>query len=378
MKRRKQVLITLLFIIGTFISFNHFSCTNSISNDQLVFGNQDESPLKRDGEISKAWDIQQSFRKIYELYKDRVVYISTEQSVQLPRHPFYELFNVPRERKETGLGSGFVVSKDGFICTNFHVIAPNNYIVEKITVIAEGEAYQAKVQGFDQAKDIALLKIEPKKQLKPVFIGDSESVQVGDWAIAIGNPFGLAKSFTVGVISAIGRNIDEKDGEPYIQTDVAINPGNSGGPLINIKGEVVGINRMIFSKSGGYMGIGFAIPANRVKEILENLKKQKYVQKGYIGVALIPMTRYIARQLRWRFDDFGAVVESVIPEGPADRAGIIPGDIIYAINDKKINSINELIQIIEKTGAGKKIKLYVWRRGQRIRFTLIIAAKPIK
>ncbi len=378
MFKRINYILAFALILGVGIFFNYFSCAPHSENNPIVFGSQEVSPLKNDSEVQNAYAVQGSFQKIYELYKDRVVYISTEQRVQLPRHPFYDLFNIPpQQQKQTGLGSGFIVSRDGFICTNYHVIAPGGYIVEKITVVAEGEKYQARVQGFDKLKDIALLKIKPKKSLKPVYLGDSEKVKVGDWAIAIGNPFGLAKSFTVGVISAVGRNIDDKDGEPYIQTDVAINPGNSGGPLINIDGEVVGINRMIFSKSGGYMGIGFAIPANRVQEILDNLKKQKYVQKGYLGVALLPLTPEIIRQLKWpRKYGFGVVVESTLSGGPADTAGLQRGDIIYAVNKKKLGGVNDLIRRVEKSGAGSEITLYVWREGRKLKFTIILASKP--
>ena len=211
-------------------------------------------------------------------------------------------FGIPRERTRTGLGSGFVLSEDGFICTNFHVVAPNGTIVDKITVVLNGTSYKAEVQGYDQPNDIALLKINPDKKLLPVYLGNSDDVQVGDWAIAIGNPFGLDKSFTVGVISAIARHDlgGKNDRRSYFQTDAAVNPGNSGGPLINIRGEVIGINRMIFSQSGGYMGIAFAIPMNRVKPAIEQLKLKKKIQQGYIGIQPIPMNPQLAARFGWR------------------------------------------------------------------------------
>jgi serine protease Do len=202
-------------------------------------------------------------------------------------------------------------------------------------------------------------------------------VKVGDWAIAIGNPFGLSKSFTVGVISAVGRtNIDE-DGDPYIQTDAAINPGNSGGPLINIRGEVIGINRMIFSKSGGYMGIGFAIPVNGVKDNLASLQNQKHFQKGFIGISLLPLSEEIAAQLRWT-ENYGAVVENTMPGGPAESSGLRRGDIIYGANGKKVRSINDLVREIEKSGPGVKIQLDVWRQGVKMKFFLVTKAKPVE
>ncbi|MGL4370665.1 MAG: trypsin-like peptidase domain-containing protein, partial [Spirochaetota bacterium] len=272
MPRMKRVLIMLpVAALACFIALHSLSCKSN--RDSSVFGVQEESPLKNSSDVENAWEIQDTFRRIYDLYKDRVVFISTEQQVKLPYHPFNELFGIPRVQKQTGLGSGFILSEDGFICTNFHVVGPNGRIVDKITVIIDNDSYKAEVRGYDPKVDIALLKIEPKKKLLPVFLGDSDEVKVGDWAIAIGNPFGLSKSFTVGVVSATGRKEVSNDRESYIQTDAAINPGNSGGPIINIKGEVIGINRMIYSQSGGYMGIGFAIPISRVKAVLDQLKK---------------------------------------------------------------------------------------------------------
>jgi serine protease Do len=372
MSKKKIFLVVVL--VSCMVAGGYFSCTRS--EVDTVFGEQQDSPLKNDSSAQPAWQIQQTFRKIFEIYKDRVVYISTEQTVRLPYNPFSEMFGIPRQQTRTGLGSGFILSEDGFICTNFHVIAPNGTVVEKVMVIAEGENYQAEVRGFDEYNDIALLKINPRGKLKPVYIGDSSEVEVGDWAIAVGNPFGLANSFTVGVISATGRtNIDGDDNVPYFQTDVAINPGNSGGPLINIKGEVIGINRMIYSKSGGYMGIGFAIPMNEVRDRLETLKQQHFIQKGYIGVTLWPMNEMLARQLGWN-SRYGAVVNQPMPGGPAQQAGIQQGDVIIAINGKEIRSVHDLVREIEKISAGSLVELTIWRRGATMKVQLKTAAKP--
>jgi len=385
MEIRKKLLFNkrknIIFIIAlTIIIFTiYFSCSINESEQNLLGGDV-SSPLKNDTGVSKAWDIQNTFRRVYQLYKDRVVFITTEQSISLPDHPFYEMFNIPRMQKAKGLGSGFIISEDGFICTNFHVIAPNGRVVERVSVIIDEKTYKAEVRGFDEHKDIAILKINPEMKLKPVFFANSDEVEVGDWAIAIGNPFGLSKSFTVGVVSATGRqNLDQNadPSETYIQTDAAINPGNSGGPLINIRGEVVGINRMIFSKSGGYMGIGFAIPINSVKDRLAQLKDQKYFQKGFIGVALQPMTEDIAQKLNWD-SPYGAIVENTIPGGPADAAGLEPGDIIYGVNNNPIQSIDDLIKAVEKIGAGNKILLNISRYGKKMKFTITTSSKPYK
>ncbi|MDA3899777.1 MAG: trypsin-like peptidase domain-containing protein [Spirochaetes bacterium] len=373
MKRKLIAIPSALILILAAIVY--FSCKKPANENELI-GLDRKSPLRNDSEIRKAWDIQKSFRKVYTLYEDRVVFISTEDSVTLPHHPFYELFGIPRVQKQTGLGSGFIISEDGFICTNFHVIAPQNRVVEKITVIIENDTYEAEVRGFNIEKDITILKIEPKTELNPVFFGDSDTVQVGDWAIAIGNPFGLSKSFTVGVVSATGRkNIDMADNSSFIQTDAAINPGNSGGPLLNIHGEVIGINRLIYSKSGGYMGIGFAIPVNSIKELMIELKDKKYVQKGFIGIALTPIEKSYADKLGWSYS-FGILVAQVQQGGPAYLAGIRPLDIVYAVNGKKISNIDDFVEMIEKSNPGDKLKIGVWRNGRRIDFFVETTSKP--
>lgn len=372
---KKTIVLYTLIFAAILALLTYFSCSNSGSKSRAT-GYDEDSPIKNDIDIKSAWNIQKAFRKIYDLYHDRVVFISTEERVTLPDHPFYELFGIPRIQKQTGLGSGFIISSDGFICTNFHVIAPGGTIVEKVTVIMENDRYEAEVRGFDAKKDIAILKIKPKDSLNSVFFGNSDQVEVGDWAIAIGNPFGLSKSFTVGVVSATARkNIELDDNSSFIQTDAAINPGNSGGPLINIRGEVIGVNRMIFSKSGGYMGIGFAIPINSIKELMEDLKQIKYVHKGYIGVSLHPMDADFAQRLGWP-NNYGVIIESIMAGGPADAAGLERFDIIYAINGMKVTDINDMIAIIEKAGPNKRILLNIFRTGKKYRVEVETTKKP--
>jgi len=355
--------------LACFVIIHNLSCKSEKAS--TVFGVQEESPLKNDSDVENAWEIQGTFRKIYDLYKDRVVFISTEQQVQLPYHPFNEFFGIPRTQKQTGLGSGFILSEDGFICTNFHVVGPNGRIVDKITVIIDKDSYKAEVRGYDPKIDIALLKIEPKKKLQPVFLGNSDDVRVGDWAVAIGNPFGLSKSFTVGVVSATGRKEVSDDREAYIQTDAAINPGNSGGPLINIRGEVIGINRMIYSQSGGYMGIGFAIPITRVKSLLEDLKKGKPVKRGYFGASMDDIPPMAAMQLDWGYD-FGGLITAVQRGGPAANAGIRKYDIIYAYDGHELRDIGAFAAFVESRKPGESIELMGWRGGQKIQFKVKI------
>ncbi|MFW6364867.1 MAG: S1C family serine protease [Spirochaetota bacterium] len=373
MKTINRAIYMFVLYAALFISFT--ACRNG-NNDGKIQDFDKKSPLRDDSDIQKSWEIQKSFQKIYDLYEDRVVFISTEDRVTLPYHPFYEFFGIPQVQKQTGLGSGFIVSENGFICTNFHVIAPDNRVVDKVTVIIGDKRYEAEVRGFDAQKDVAILKIEPDMQLKPVFFGSSDNVQVGDWAIAIGNPFGLSKSFTVGVVSATGRkNIDLSTNAGFIQTDAAINPGNSGGPLLDIRGEVIGINRMLYSKSGGYMGIGFAIPINSVKELILELKDKKYVHKGFIGIALAPLNSQLRDELGWNRPD-GIVVANVQPGGPAHEAGIQSGDIIINANGTRIKSPEDFIAIIEQTEPGSTVQLTVWRDGNRRNITVETIRRP--
>lgn len=376
---------TILFVgICTVVVILFVWCRPDGIGDESIFGSKEESPLKKSDEVVKAWDVQTSFREIYELYSDRVVFISTEQTVKLPQHPFFndpffrDFFGMPkkprsRTRKRTGLGTGFILSEDGYICTNHHVVAR----VDKVKVKINEKVYDAKVVGTDEYTDIALLKIEPDEKLKPVFLGDSDSVRVGDWAIAIGNPFGLDKTFTVGVISATGRKDVDLMGrsQSHIQTDASINPGNSGGPLINIHGEVIGINRMIYSRTGGSLGIGFAIPINGAKAVLAQLKKYKKIKRGYIGVSIVPLSEQYAGQLGLETND-GALVGAVVAQSPAARGGIRVGDVILRAGGKEIKDFGDLVAVVEKTPIGKTLKIVVWRNRNRVSLFITVAERP--
>ncbi|HNR88118.1 MAG TPA: trypsin-like peptidase domain-containing protein [Spirochaetota bacterium] len=342
------------------------------------FGADGKSPISSSS--SRAWDMQKTFREIYDLNNDRVVFISTEQTVQMPQNPFFndpffrDFFGMPRgqqqprTQKRTGLGTGFVLTDDGYICTNAHVVSrmdrTGNIIgpLERVKVKVGDTTYDAIVVGADGRTDIALLKINPKTKLNPVYLGDSDTVRVGDWAVAIGNPFGLDKTFTVGVISAVARkDVGMMGGsQTHIQTDASINPGNSGGPLININGEVIGINRMIYSNSGGSLGIGFAIPINQAKAVLEDLKKFKKVKRGYIGVHIAPLTDEHVKELGLKNTE-GARVDAVLNGGPSAKAGMRVGDVILSVDGTKVNSPGALIEIVEKMPIGKTLKIEVWR-----------------
>jgi len=375
MKKIFIIIPVLVIIIAAGI--NHFSCSKDGQN--VLFGNSGISPIKSEVESTKAFELQNIFRKIFNQYKDSVVFITTEQLVKV-RNPFFddpimrEFFRKgsgSKIQKRTGLGTGFILSEDGYISTNHHVING----VDKIVVNVNETSYEAKIIGTDERTDIALLKIEPKGKLTPVYFGDSDKVQVGDWAIAIGNPFGLDKTFTVGVVSAIGRRDVDFMGGSHIQTDASINPGNSGGPLINIYGEVIGINRMIYSKNGGYMGIGFAIPMNTAKSILAQLQKNKKVKRGYIGVSIIPISNEVAKQIGLE-ENHGAFIGEVVNGSPAEKGGIRVGDVIVQINNKNIIDIKDMFQAMEEAAIGESIAVSIWRNGELKKLYINIKERP--
>ena len=343
-----------------------------------------ESPLKNQFKGTAVYDLQNAFHEIFNLYKDSVVFISTEKTVQLQRtnpflnDPFFRRFfgpgsNRPQTRRQSGLGTGFIISKDGHIATNHHVVAE----VDTVTVTVNKKDYPAKVIGSDEITDIALLKIDAtgEETFKPAHFGDSDMVQVGDWAVAIGNPFGLDRTFTVGVISAIAREDVDQLGNSHIQTDASINPGNSGGPLLNLDGEVVGVNRMIYSQSGGSMGIGFAIPINVARRILEDLQTHGKVRRGYIGVQIAPLTEEFARELGLESNE-GALVGSVLPGGPADKGGLRERDVIIEADGELIKDYRSLVDIVSKKEIGKNIKITVWRDKKKAGMWVTVAERP--
>ena len=303
-----------------------------------------------------------------------VVNISTTQVVkQSPLAPFFkgpfqEFFGDDffkdffgdqgqQEFRTQSLGSGFIINEEGYILTNNHVVEHAEEIIIKL---ASGEEYPAKVIGKDPKTDIALLKIDPKEKLPVVVFGDSDKLQVGEWVVAIGNPFGLGHTVTAGIVSAKGRVIGAGPYDDFIQTDASINPGNSGGPLFNIRGEVVGINTAIIS---GGQGIGFAIPINMAKNIISQLKERGKVVRGWLGVSIQEVTPELAKSFGLKKPK-GALVSSVSEGDPADKAGIKPGDIIVEFDGKDVHDYRELPRIVASTPPGKKVKIKVIRKGK--------------
>ena len=263
----------------------------------------------------------------------------------LPKRPF----------KQRSLGSGFIINRDGVILTNNHVVENADEIIVKL---ANDKEYKAKVLGRDAKTDIAVIKIEDVPDLTPVALGDSDALRVGEWVMAIGNPFGLEHSVTAGIVSAKGRYIGQGSYDQFIQTDAAINPGNSGGPLINLKGEVVGINSAIFSRSGGNIGIGFAIPVNLAKDELPDLEQKGKVTRGWLGVMIQKITPEIADSLGLT-DATGALVADVMKDGPAAEAGIKVGDVIVEFDGHAVKDSTELPLLVARTPVGKSVKVKI-------------------
>ena len=287
-----------------------------------------------------------------------------EQKNEEPPAPSEERDDVSR-----GVGSGFIISQDGYVMTNAHVIDGASEVTAKLT---DGREFKAKVIGVDARSDVAVLKIDGAN-LPTVVIGSSAKARVGEWVIAIGSPFDLDNSVTAGIISAKGR--ETGDFLPFIQTDVAVNPGNSGGPLINMRGEVVGINAQIFSKSGGYMGISFAIPIDDAVRVADQLKSSGHVTRGLLGVYLGDVSKEVAESLGLP-DAKGAVVGRIQKGGPAEKAGIQDGDIILKLDGFVIDKSVELRRLVAEKPPGVKIKLGIWRKGAAKDISVVLTALP--
>jgi len=324
------------------------------------------------------------FTELVENQGSTVVNISTMQSTrnplipQIPNlqedDPFYEFFRRftpqpgPREFQSQSLGSGFIISADGYILTNAHVVDA----AEEITVkLNDKREFKAKVMGADRRTDVALIKIEASG-LAAVRFGDPTKLKVGEWVVAIGSPFGFENTVTAGIVSAKGRSLPQENFVPFIQTDVAVNPGNSGGPLFNLRGEVVGINSQIYSRTGGFMGLSFAIPIDVANNIAQQLRTAGRVTRGRIGVVIQPVTKELA-------DGFGlsrpqgALVNSVEKGGPADKSGIEPGDVILKFDGKAVNASEDLPRIVGGTRPGGRVTVHIWRNKAGRDLQLVVA-----
>ncbi len=324
--------------------------------------------------ISYSKSVPASFADLAEKLMPSVVNISTTQTITTNANPFpfqfppgspfedmFKDFGTPQERKTSALGSGFIIDAKGIVITNNHVIQGAEDVVVRVNGDKE---YEAKILGADPEMDIAVLKIKSTDKFIPVKFGDSDKARIGDWVIAIGNPFGLGGTVTSGIVSARNRSIGLSRYEDFIQTDASINVGNSGGPLFNINGDVIGINTAILGQSGS-IGIGFAIPSNSAKIVIDQLIKYGETKRGWLGVRIQDVTKEIA-EIEKLDKPRGALVASVAPDSPSYKAGIKSGDIILEFDGKTINEMKELPLIVAQTTVGKTVDIKVWRNKKEI------------
>jgi serine protease Do len=324
--------------------------------------------------LSNSQSVPESFADLAEKLMPSVVNISTTQTVVTSSNPFpfqfppgspfedmFKEYGSPQERKSSALGSGFIIDEKGIVVTNNHVIQD----AEDIVVIVNGDQeFKAKVIGADPLSDIAVLQLETKEKFIPVKFGDSDKARIGDWVIAIGNPFGLGGTVTSGIISARNRSIGLSRYEDYIQTDASINSGNSGGPLFDMNGDVIGINTAILGRSGS-VGIGFSIPSNSANIVIKQLLEFGETKRGWLGVRIQDVTKEIA-EIEQLDEPRGALVASVADKSPSDKAGVKAGDIILEFNGEIIREMKELPIIVAKTEVGKKVDVKIWRNKKEI------------
>lgn len=370
MKSFSLILCTILLSVSAFLS----GCDRkdgALYYDSSRTGTA-EAPVK---EVPK--DIlatQQAFTTLVKQVTPSVVNISTISRKKLMPSPFqfspfFEEFfgdRQPRYRRDTSLGSGFIINRDGYILTNDHVVRDAESI--KVKLSNENE-YDGKIVGRDPKTDIAVIKIDSREGLPVAVLGDSDKLLVGQWAVAIGNPFGLDRTVTVGVVSATGRsNMGIETYEDFIQTDASINPGNSGGPLLNIHGEVIGINTAIVASG---QGIGFAIPINMAKHVVEQLLKKGSVSRGWLGVSIQPVTDEIAASFGLKRAG-GALVNEVMSGSPAAAAGIRQGDIILGLDGKEVKDVAQLQRLVADTPVGKRVAVMIFREGRQMTLNLVL------
>ena len=324
--------------------------------------------------LSNSKTVPASFADLAEKLMPSVVNISTTQTVVTNTNPFpfqfppgspfedmFKEFGTPQERKSSALGSGFIIDEKGIVITNNHVIQDAEDIIVRVN---GDEEFKAKIIGADPLSDIAVLQLETDKKFIPVAFGDSDKARIGDWVIAIGNPFGLGGTVTSGIISARNRSIGLSRYEDYIQTDASINSGNSGGPLFDMNGDVIGINTAILGRSGS-IGIGFSIPSNSAKIVIDQLLEFGETKRGWLGVRIQDVTQEIA-DVEKLDEPRGALVASVADNSPSAKAGIKAGDIILEFNGVKINQMKELPAIVAKTKVGTNVKVKIWRNKKEL------------
>ena len=378
MKKRKIfTLLSLLFIV--------MSCSNPIDNSNK---NEEKKDQKEQTQQTSQEDLkkytknavetQDAFVQVHKNTKDSIVNIRTKKTVVVNTYnPLEELLfgrSGGEEKRESGaLGSGFVVSEDGYIVTNNHVVSNADEIFVKFS---DGREYKTKLIGTSPEVDIAVLKIESNEKFKPLEFSDSDKVEIGQWSIAFGNPMGLNDSMTVGVVSASGRSsLGIEEIENFIQTDAAINQGNSGGPLIDINGKVIGVNTAILSTSGGSVGLGFAIPSNLVSVVKDSIISTGKFEKPYIGVYLNNLDSEKIKALNIKSTN-GVLIAKVIENGPAAKAGMQANDVVVAVNGKSVNSAGAFIGELAAKKIGETVELSIIRNSQTLKIRVPLEEVP--
>lgn len=374
-ENKKFALLSMLFLV---LSCSNKTGNNSESANSTTEQQKTVSPEELKKYTKNAAQTQDAFVGVHNSVKDSIVNIRTKKTVTVNTYnPLEELLygrSGGQEKRESGsLGSGFVVSKDGYVVTNNHVIDGADEIYVKFS---NGREYRTKLVGTSPEVDIAVLKIDSNETFKPLEFANSDQVQIGQWSIAFGNPLGLNDSMTVGIVSAAGRSsLGIEEIENFIQTDAAINQGNSGGPLIDITGKVIGVNTAIYSQSGGSVGIGFAIPANLVTTVKDSIIATGKFEKPYIGIYLGNLDADKVKALNLKSSN-GVFIAGTVPNGPAAAAGITKNDIITAVDGKEVNSAGAFVGEIAAKKVGQSIKLTISRNGKTSEVSVTLAKTP--
>jgi serine protease Do len=387
-KKKESIMKTKLTITASILLVIFFLASISAKTERPAKGSiKIGSDEKISEQLIKAENTSKAFVEIVKKVNPVVVSIFTEKTekVQIAPNPFQDWFfgmpfdqqqqrQQPRQQefKQQGLGSGVIVSTEGYILTNNHVVEG----MDKINVrLLDKREFEAEIVGTDKASDVAVIKlIEKANDLPVALLGKSDELEIGEWVLAVGSPFGFTNTVTAGIISAKGRHAGMNIYENFIQTDAAINPGNSGGALVNIKGEVIGINDMIVSRSGGYQGIGFAIPVTMAKDIMESLIYKGKVSRGYLGILIGDIDSKVAEAMNLK-DKNGAIVNLVEKDKPAEKAGIKKGDIIIKFNDIEITDHRHLMNVVAQTEPGKEVKVEVLRDNKKKTLTAVLTER---
>ena len=391
--------ILMLALVLSLSLFLGFTCKGKTKGEKILLTKKETSSEETVSIPNGVIELQEAFANVAQVVKPAVVNISAVHilKMEVPYYQFYfgdpfedffdEFFGKPRERgpepkkrefrrRLEGTGSGVIIDPKGYILTNYHVIAGAEEI--KVTLSnGKEKKYDGKVVGKDPRTDLAIIKIKSKEKFPAAKLGDSDKIRIGDWAIAIGSPFGLKQTLTVGVISAKRQSlyVEGKEYREMIQTDASINRGNSGGPLVNIKGEVIGINTAIYAPTGVFAGVGFAIPINNAKEILDELIEKGRVVRGWLGIEIREVDEVIVKQFNLP-NTKGVLVNRVMEDSAAEKGGMKRGDVIIKVGDHKVEDVRDLQKVVTKTKPGKKVKVVVIREKKEVTLTIKLGEMP--